>query len=107
MTFTIGGIDLIMQGPKTSAPWKIIFQLSHELWPNSVFQDADEEGTHPVSQVMTSKPIPNPREFFIYRDDANARSWEKDGRTTHNQYDMLHFLLFEEPDHPDRLQVTV
>src|SRR4051812_24115288 len=104
-SFTIGGIDLIMQGPKSSDSWRTILEMGFALWPNAVFQDGDEESTHSLAEIL-SEEVPRSSEFFIYKDDANAKSWSDEGLTPANTTFMLHFLLFDDPERPNQLEIT-
>ena len=98
MTFTIGGIDLIMQGPRTSAPWRIILEMGHELWPNCVYEDANEDETQPLIEVLSARKQPQSPEFFLYKDQANADSWTEHGMTPANNRNKIHFLLDDDPE---------
>ena len=106
MSSAISGFDLVLEVQRHGFSPRLILDVVLDFWPEGVFQDAEEENTRPLSTVFAAEPDLRTREFFIYRDEASARSWNKDGRTDASTNSMLHFLIVDQqPD--EGLQVTM
>jgi hypothetical protein len=88
----IGGHDWLLLAPPGIPVADIILQRMLREWPDAVFLDAD--GTVPA-------PLRDPRvllgcqsrEFFIFRDEAAARSWDEHGAVPGNANTMFHFVI--------------
>jgi hypothetical protein len=97
MSFSISGIDLVLEVPREALDPRLILDLVQDRWPEGVFQDANEDDVRPVKAVLAEESELKTREFFIYQDEASAKSWGQDGRTPANGNRMLHFLIQDDP----------
>jgi hypothetical protein len=98
MTMEIGGVDLRLGDvPRSAYDARRILAVIAESWPDSVFEGLEDETTTPVHDVLRrEQPVRIP-EFFVYRDAASARDWDRRGATAKNGNRMLHFLSREVP----------
>lgn len=101
------GIDIILTTPRESYDPKTILDVTADYWPQGVFQDAAEETTRPLADVLAEEAEVKSREFFVYQNEASAASWAACGKTVENANRMVHFLIQDDPSAPDRLQITM
>jgi hypothetical protein len=99
---SIGGIDAVIDSPPGVPVSDYILLRVAYLWPESCFQDADEDECRPVAHHSTKVRARRTREFFVYRDRAAAASWKSYGATEANSNTMLHFLIDDDPVDMDR-----
>ena len=89
----IGGIDVVLRVKPDVPVADIILRVTRRLWPECVFQDADQsqilDNYDPTVWLYGTAS----REFFIYRDRDAASAWGQDGGTPENQHTMIHFLI--------------
>ena len=89
----IGGLDIILQAPSERKAMELILRTVRRHWPACLFEDAEAE-TEAWSPCPEGwLPDPSVREFFLYRDEKVASSWEKHGASPKNANSMLHVLL--------------
>jgi hypothetical protein len=88
----IGGTDIICSvSPETPAV-DVILRTVRRYWPHSVFQNADDPTPFVPDNGQWPPHTPS-REFFIFRDEQAARSWDELGADPENVNTMLHVLL--------------
>ena len=102
----IGGTDVIFAAPRASFNTRRILEVVQGEWPAAVLEDADTEGTLPVRDLLAGELSRDSCEFFLYRDEASAKSWDEDGLTTANANAMIHVLTRDIPGSPEKLEVT-
>jgi hypothetical protein len=107
MSSMVSGEDVIFETVRQGFDIRPILDAVLELWPDAVFQDAEEEGVRPLAAVLGDSAAITAGEFFVYKDSASADSWEREGWTEEHGNDMVHFLLAEDVARPDVLQLTL
>jgi hypothetical protein len=96
----IGGTDVVLEiGVGVRAADAILLAVRRH-WPRCVYQNADDESAPFTPYDGDWPPQAVDREFFVYRDEEAAWSWDADGATPENHDAMLYVILPEEP--PDR-----
>ena len=100
----IGGTDVVLAVRPGVSPAEIILRVVHRYWPLCLYQNADDEGA-PLPLPAGTTPRLDP-EFFLYRDEESARSWDEFGATPENQNSMLYVLL-PNARSPEPQEVTV
>ncbi|MBI1914461.1 MAG: hypothetical protein HYS12_06940 [Planctomycetes bacterium] len=88
----IGGTDLICPVRSDIPISDVIFRVVRRHWPRYVFQNADESGPF-TPHAGPWLPRPSGREFFVYRDEESARSWEEHGAIPEILGTMLYVIL--------------
>jgi hypothetical protein len=89
----IGGSDIIIEAPPRVPLADLIIARVRLLWPDSWFQDAEDDEARPMRDPRVVVRGGRSREFFIYRDRASFDEWERYGATPSNMNTMLHFIL--------------
>lgn len=89
----IGRTDVVLSAPPCASVGEIVVDVCRRYWPKAVFQDVDEEQTHPLDGNAAWVHAASGNEFFVFRDAAAAESWERLGAVTENANTMLHFLI--------------
>ncbi len=107
MNGMVGGEDVIFETTRKGFDLRPILDAVLELWPDCLFQNAEEADVRLLTAVLTDEVAPHSREFFVYRDKASADSWIRDGWTEEHANDLAHFLVVEDAAHPDTLQLTL
>jgi hypothetical protein len=107
MTTSIQGTDLILQAPREGFDPRLILEVVGDSWPRAMFQDADADGPRPLQEAIADDAVGRSSEFFLYADEASARSWNQDGWTAEHGNAMLHFLIREKPADPESLEITL
>lgn len=107
MSGMVGGTDLIFETARRGFDARPILDAVLDVWPDGLFQDAEEDDIRPLADALADPRTGNTREFFTYRDRASADRWQQDG-WTHEYGDALtHFLVTEDAAHPDVLRLTL
>ena len=89
----IGGTDIVLEVRSGAMAAEAILRTVRRHWPRCVYQDADAEMV-PVSLPDSEWPPQlRSRQFFIYRDEEVARSWDEYGAIPENDNLMLHVIL--------------
>ena len=89
----IGGIDLRFTNvPRNAYDPRLILAEIAEIWPESVFESAEDETTTSVRDIIETEDAKIGKEFFVFRSEARARNWQRKGATAKNGNDMLHFI---------------
>ena len=88
----IGGVDIVFWVPDEGAAVDAILRVVRRHWKDYVFQNADDPRPSP-RPPGNWLPTPSGRQFFLYRDDAAARSWNENGAIPENANTMLHVLV--------------
>lgn len=107
MNSMVGGTDVIFDTARQGFDVRLLLDAVIEVWPDGLFQDAEEEGARPLTALLADQGAGAAHEFFVYKDPASADSWEKDGWTEEHGNDMAHFLVMEDAARPERLQLTL
>lgn len=89
----IGRTDVVLSAPPCDSVGEILVAVCRRYWPKAVFQDVDEEQTHPLDGNAAWVHAASGNEFFVFRDAAAAESWERLDAVTENANTMLHFLI--------------
>jgi hypothetical protein len=89
----IGGTDVILDVKPGVSAADVILRRVRRHWPACVYQDADDESEpfEPLGEIWP--PTLKGNEFFLYRDEEAARSWDEFGATEENANLILHVLL--------------
>lgn len=103
MTGMVSGRDAIFETPRQGFDVRILLEAVLNLWPDAQFQEADDEQAKPLAEAA----IGNSREFFVYKNEAAATSWNDEGWTEQHENDLAHFIVQDDPTDRDRLHVTV
>jgi hypothetical protein len=107
MSSMIGGTDVIFETARQGFDLRSILDAALEVWPDGFFQNADEEGVRQLTAVLADQGESATHEFFVYKDEASAESWDRDGWTEEHGNDMAHFLVVEDAPRPEMLQLTL
>ena len=89
----IGGTDIVVEMRAGAPAARVILQTVRRYWPHCVYKDAADE-TVPVEMPDEAWPPQlRGRQFFLYRDEDAARSWDQHGAIPENDNLMLHVIL--------------
>jgi hypothetical protein len=102
----VGGTDITFPVKNGVQLADVILHAARELWPEYVFQDAEEVELHENSDPDVWLYGTASTEFFVYRDREAADNWTRLGATSENQNLMLHFLVDTDPS-SGRKRLTV
>src|SRR5712692_7371659 len=102
----IGGTDVILAAPRKSFDARRILEVVQGEWPAAVFEDAEAEGTRPVRDLISGLDTLGSREFFLFKDDGSAKSWDDEGLTAANANKMIHVLVRDIAGSPDEIELT-
>ncbi len=100
----VGGSDIVIEAPPGVSLANLILEYVRLLWPDSWFQDANEDEALPIGDRRVSIRGGRSREFFIYRDRAAVGDWGREGATPSNMNTMLYFILEAKSAGEDELQ---
>jgi len=103
----IGGTDVILAAPRATFDIRRILEVVQTEWPDAVFEDAEADGTRPLQKLVARHERVDSCEFFLFRDEASARSWDEEGLTTANANKMLHVLIRDIPSSSDEIELTL
>jgi hypothetical protein len=93
MSMDIGGVDLrLTKVPRAAYDPRLILAEIAEAWPESVFEGLEDDFTTPVREILDGNVALSGDEFFVFRNQASARNWQRKGATSKNGNDMLHFI---------------
>lgn len=106
MSSMVGGTDVIFETARQGFDPRAILDAVVELWPDGLFRKAEEESACRLTAVLADRGAGGWREFFVYKDQASADSWDREGWTEEHSDDMTHFLVVEDT-RPDKLQLTL
>src|SRR5262245_10146820 len=106
MSFSISGLDIVVQVRRADFDLRTLLDAVLDWWPEAIFQDASAEATRPLSSLVAGSERLSTVEFFVYRDEASARSWNQEGRTPANANAMAQFLI-QDTAEPELLQITL
>ncbi len=98
MSMTVGGIDLVLNTPRSSFDLNVVLAVLLDFWPDAQIEDADGPAFRPLREVFQSDRPWHSREFFVYRDTASAASWTANGATSDNRNRMVHVLIQDAPE---------
>jgi hypothetical protein len=101
----IGGRDYALSVPAGVPAGEVFLRLCRTRWPDGVFQDADSDVLHPLSDPLVFSSGANGHEFFVFKTRRLAETWEETGPTSENVNHFLHFLAGPSRDGP--YEVTV
>ena len=107
MNSMVGGTDVIFETARQGFDVGLILDAVIEVWPDGLFQDAEEEDVRPLTSVLADQRPGTSHEFFVYKDRASADSWAKEGWTEEHGNDLAHFLVVEDSTRPEMLQLTL
>lgn len=107
MSNMVGGKDVVFEAAPQGFDVRLVLDAVLELWPDAVFQDVDEEAGRPLTDVLAAGGASTSREFFVYKDEAGAQGWIREGWTEEHGNDMAHFLVSEDATSPNRLLLTL
>ncbi len=107
MSSMVSGTDVIFDTARQGFGTLPILGAVLEVWPEGLFQDAEEEGARPLTAVLADQQVGASREFFVYKDRVSADSWDREGWTEEHGIDMAHFLVRDDAGRPDVLQLTL
>src|SRR5437879_5940925 len=102
----IGGTDVMLEVQAGVPVSDVIFRAVRRHWPAYVYQNADDETTPFTRSPGAGLPKPTGREFFVYRDEQAALSWDEHGAIPENFNTMLHVILGKDPSGPGPCSVT-
>jgi hypothetical protein len=103
----IGGIDIILEVPREVPVHQRIIDQVLRFWPGARFQDVDSDDDRPLAESAVRIASADSREFFIYRDQATAKSWQEDGASVATYNTMLHILVDHAPEGTGGRRVTI
>jgi hypothetical protein len=93
----IGGTDVVLEIGAGVQAADVILRAVRRHWPRCVYQNADDESAPFTHYDGEWPPQAVDREFFVYRDEEAALSWDADGATPENDNAMLYVIVPEEP----------
>jgi len=103
----VSGTDVIFETVRQGFDVGPILDAVLEVWPDGLFQNAEEEGVRRLSDVLADQGAGATREFFVYKDKPSADSWDREGWTEEHANDMAHFLVVEDAARAEMLQLTI
>ncbi len=104
----IGGVDLILPSiPRSIYHPRIILGVIADRWPEALLENADDGPPRPLTAVLGDHAEAVNSEFFVYRDEASASSWQEHGATGSNANQMVHFLVADDPQSRENVRVTM
>ncbi|HZK79430.1 MAG TPA: hypothetical protein VFC46_00145 [Humisphaera sp.] len=93
----IGGTDVVLEIGAGVRAADAILRAVRRHWPRCVYQNADDESAPFTPFEGDWPPQDVDREFFVYKDEEAARSWDADGATPENDNTMLYVIVPEKP----------
>ncbi len=106
MSMLIGGYDLVLTTPRACFDARVLLDLLSDFWPHAFIEPAETEGIRRLRDLIESKEPFDFTEFFVYRDEVAAQSWEEEGRTDDNGDAIVHFLIRDETEH-EAVRITI
>jgi hypothetical protein len=103
----VSGIDVVFETAREGFDVGAILDAVMEIWPEGLFQDAEEDNLRLLSNSLSDERIKSSLEFIVYKDQASADSWVKEGWTEVHANNMAHFLVVEDATRPAMLQLTL
>src|SRR5205823_3671687 len=101
MSMEIGGLDLpLLSIPREQYYPRLVLETVADLWPEAVYQNADETSWTPLAQLLQRDEDVGSAEFFVYRDETSAQDWATHGARAENANTMLHILSRDDPEAP-------
>jgi len=97
---TVGRSDAVLRAPTGVPIGDVILRVCHRHWPNGVFQDADSDDCHALSDPWVWWIGVTSREFFVFKSAQLAQTWDETGPVPENYNDFLHFLVRRYRDEP-------
>jgi hypothetical protein len=107
MNSMVSGQDVIFETARQGFDHRLLLDVVLELWPDALFQNAEEDEVRSLTAVLADPAAGASREFFVYKDNASADSWDREGWTEEHGNDMVHFLIVEDAARPAILQLTL
>ena len=95
-----GGSDIVIEAPPGTPVADLILGRIRRLWPDGLYQDADDDDAVYIDDPLVAFAGGRSREFFIYRNRIAFESWERDGATPENLDTMLQFLVTPSEERP-------
>jgi hypothetical protein len=89
------GYDVLLLAPAGECIADVILRACRQHWRGSpcVFEDAEGDQTIPVTDPWVWTVGTASREFFVYRNQADADLWAGEGAVPPNPNTMFHFLI--------------
>jgi hypothetical protein len=89
------GYDVLLLAPAGECIADIILRACRQHWRDCpcVFEDAEGDRTVPLTDPWVWKVGTARREFFVYRSQRDADSWDAEGAVPPNANTMFHFLI--------------
>jgi hypothetical protein len=91
----IGGVDIIIPVPPNVPVVGLVLERLRRLWPESIFNDAEGEEHHGISDPWVGLHGEDSREFLVYRDKDALATWERHGADPDHPNSLLHFIVDE------------
>jgi hypothetical protein len=90
-----GGLDVLLLAPAGECIADAIFRACRFHWRefDCVFQDASEARTYSFTDPWVWTVGAARTDFFVFRNQEAADSWEKNGAVKENRNMMFHFLI--------------
>lgn len=102
----IGGIDMILEAPPGDYLVELILRRIRHFWPDARYQNADDAEVYSVRDGWLSISGSQATEFFIYKNEKAAQSWDRYGAIAENRNTMIHFLV-DKSSFNDLQQITL
>ena len=106
----LGGYDVLLLAPSGECIADAILRACRSHWQGSVcvFQNTEETTEHLFSDPWVWNVGTSSRDFFVYRDQDAAASWEEHGAVKENRNTMFQFLIGDSlDDTPEWVEVAV
>jgi hypothetical protein len=104
----VGGTDIVLVGPSHLGISDLILRVCRDRWSECRFQDADSTDIRKLDDPWVWHLGTLSTEFFVYRDDAAATDWTKQGASPVVMNSMLHFIMRDlKQDGPSHVEVTL
>lgn len=107
MNDSVSGFDLTLSVERGLFDLRLMLEAIQDRWPRAVFQDANEDTVCSLASLLPDSGKLRSNEFFVYRDEDSAQSWNADGKSSPNSNSMVHFLIEDDRLPADRLQLTM
>lgn len=91
----LGGYDVLLLAPAGECIADVLLRACRQHWRGSpcVFENVEGDRTIPLTDPWVWTVGTASREFFVYRNQADADRWDAEGAVSTKANTMFHFLI--------------